>query len=70
MKHVRERVEKLEKQSLPEIPAEPEAPQEPEDNADDNDSDNDSAQLQVSHIERAGFLPNDHVGWRRNTILL
>jgi serine protease Do len=58
---VRERVEKLEKQDLPEIPSTPEPP--------DNDDD-DSAQLQVSHVKRAGFLPNDHAGWRRSTILL
>jgi hypothetical protein len=61
-------VEKLEKQNLPEIPAAPEAPEPAEDNGND---DNESAQLQVSHVKPAGCLSRaDHSGWRRSTILL
>lgn len=68
--NVRERVEKLEAQNLPEIPPAPETP-EPADNDNDNDNDGDSAQLQVSHVERADCLSRtDHSGWRRSTILL
>lgn len=63
--NVRERVEKLEKQDLPEVPEAPGTPEPP-----DNDDDDDTAQLKVSHVEPAGFLPNEHRGWRRSTILL
>ena len=64
--NVRERVEKLENQALPEIPPAPETP-EP---AEEMDQDDDSAQLQVSHVKRAGFLSPGRSGWRRSTILL